>query len=201
MGSGEAAIERALESHLWVSWLMHFGAIVTAAAVLRACGRIFLGWGPHERDAPGPETEDEEPPPAGPISASMWLPAAVLVALAFASTALPRDASLRTAARMLDSASWARQVIDQGPVEFPAAPAPEPEKPWPGIVSALLAVALAGATLHRKSLPRWARGAVGAVWLPLAGALRDLHTGDVSDQIAWLTLGAAVFGGCMLLLH
>jgi len=61
----------------------------------------------------------------------------------------------------------------------------------------LAAVALAGLTLGRKRLPDSVRGAVRALWSPLSGGLRALHTGEVGDQVAWLAFGAALLCGAM----
>ena len=43
-----------------------FASIVTAAAVLRAGGRVFFGWGPAEPEVPGTEPIDDEPATHGP---------------------------------------------------------------------------------------------------------------------------------------
>jgi NADH:ubiquinone oxidoreductase subunit 5 (subunit L)/multisubunit Na+/H+ antiporter MnhA subunit len=170
--------------------------------VLRACGRVFLGWGPREPDAPGGGETDEEPETdRGPIPWSMWLPAVLLLALAFASGLVSREAAGRDAARMLDPHAFAAQILDGAP---PALPAPPPEEPLgPGLLHAagtvIAAAALAALTLGRKRLPQAVRGAVSSVWSPAAAALRALHTGEVGDQVAWLTLGAAILCGAMAL--
>jgi multicomponent Na+:H+ antiporter subunit D len=198
--AGEALIEHALEGRNLAWFAIHAAGVVTAAAVLRACGRVFLGLGPHERDAPGSDASDEEPETeTAPIPASMWLPAAALCAAAFCSSFIPAEAVLRPAARMLDAQSWAVQVLDGGaPSAAKAPPIDAPDK-LPGIVSMLAAVALAGLTLGRKSLPKAFRRAMSAVWNPIAFGLRAAHTGEVGDQVAWFTFGAAVFGCAMLL--
>jgi multicomponent Na+:H+ antiporter subunit D len=167
MSSGASAIEHALAAHPLAAFAVHAAAVVTGAAVLRACGRIFLGWGPNEPDAPGPAAADEDPetPPA-PICTTMWLPAALLFAGAIASPGLQADFS----------------------------------ETMPGLLSAGGAISLAALTLGRKSLPQAFRVAVGAIWNPLAHGLRALHTGQIGDQLAWLTFGAALFGCAMLLL-
>jgi len=119
-----------------------------------------------------------------------------------ASFALSPEAAGRDAARMLDPHAFAAQVLDGAP---PAQPAPPPPEPLgPGLLHSaatlLAAVALAGLTLGRKRLPLALRRLVAAIWSPAARALRALHTGEVGDQVAWLTFGVALLCGAMALL-
>lgn len=198
--AGSALIEHALEGHRIALFALHASAVATGAAVLRVCGRVFLGIGPREPDAPGPSSVDEAPETKpGEIGPCMWGPAVALFALALATAWTPRTAALGTAARMLDAHAWAQHVLDAAPSVASEAPAPKRPDPMPGILSALGAVALAGLTLGRKSLPGAVRGAVRLVWDPLTRGLRAVHTGVVGDQVAWFTFGAALFG-CALLL-
>ncbi|MCA1827953.1 MAG: hypothetical protein LC689_13580 [Myxococcales bacterium] len=198
---GDGAIHHALEAHPIARFAVTVASIATGAAVLRACGRIFLGLGPREPDAPGGGEQDEEPETeAAPIPWSMWVPAAFLLALAIGSAWLPREHAGSAAARMLDAHSWATQVLDRAQ---PAMPSPPPEEPLAkGLAHAALtvglAIALALLTLFRKRLPEILRGPVRAVWNPLAGSLRALHTGAVGDQVAWLTLGVAALGASLV---
>src|SRR5207244_1687806 len=48
--TGKSLVEDAASSagYHWVPWVFGITAAVTAGAVLRATGRIFLGWGPRE---------------------------------------------------------------------------------------------------------------------------------------------------------
>lgn len=68
-----------------------------------------------------------------------------------------------------------------------------------GIGSALLALGLAAVALWREQLPRVVSG---LVLVPLRfpeKALRRLHSGIVTDYVAWLAAGAAALGGALLL--
>lgn len=62
------------------------------------------------------------------------------------------------------------------------------------------AIVLATATLGRDRIPMTVRRPVAkalfAVWRPL----RELHSGHVGDQIAWLTVGVALFAGAFSIL-
>ncbi|HET9751894.1 MAG TPA: proton-conducting transporter membrane subunit [Myxococcales bacterium] len=200
---GESLLDHALRGHSLARAALAISSVVTSAAVLRACGRIFLGWGPREPDAPGGGEPDEEPETRpGTIPWTMWAPALLLLALAFGSFALSPEAAGRDAARMLDPHAFAAQVLDGAPAAQPAPPAPEPL--GPGLLhsaaTVLAAAALAALTLGRKRLPDAVRRAVGALWSPVARALRGLHTGEVGDQVAWLTIGVALLCGAMALL-
>jgi multicomponent Na+:H+ antiporter subunit D len=198
--AGSGLIEHAIEGHHLALFALHVSGIVTGAAVLRVCGRVFLGIGPQEPDAPGPSSADEEPETKpGPIEAPMWAPAVLLLVFAIATAYTPRTTALRTAARMLDANAWAQRVLDGAQLPRAEAPESKPVEPMPGLLSAAAAVALAGLTLGRKSLPNVLRRAVRLVWDPLARGLRAVHSGVVGDQVAWFTLGAALFG-CALLL-
>ncbi len=200
---GETVLDHALAEHRAARIALTLSSVITGAAVLRACARIFLGWGPREPDAPGGGEPDEEPEtePAR-IPWTMWLPTALLVALALASGAIPRQAAGRDAARMLDPHAFATQVLDGA---APALPRPPPDDPLgPGLVhsafTVFAALAIAGLTLSRKRLPQGVRRAFAALWAPFAGALRALHTGEVGDQVAWLAFGAALLCGAVALL-
>jgi multicomponent Na+:H+ antiporter subunit D len=67
-------------------------------------------------------------------------------------------------------------------------------------LSALLGAALALAALRPRRRPegRLSRAA-GRVWAPTAAVLRDLHSGNVGDSVAWLVVGLAGFGTLLAL--
>ena len=194
---GDSALRRALEAHALARWSIVIAAAVTGAAVLRACGRIFLGIGPREPDAPGGGTSDESPEtqPAG-IPATMWVPALLLLLLAMASGTIPHDPIGRSAALMLDAPGVAARVLEAAPAPQPAPPQEEPLQTVlvHSAETVLAAIALAALALTRKRLPDALRAPLGAIWDPLARVLRALHTGEVGDQVAWLTAGAALLG-------
>jgi hypothetical protein len=62
------------------------------------------------------------------------------------------------------------------------------------VLPPLAAIVLAAATLFRDRLPMHTRvrtaGWLNVAWRPL----RKVHSGHVGDQVAWLTLGAAILG-------
>jgi multicomponent Na+:H+ antiporter subunit D len=208
---GEGEMEHAAhELHLaWVPWLFVAAGVLTGGSVLRACGRIFLGWGPREEDAPASGGESDEGPetqPSGSVPMSMWGVAAVLLALSLAVGLSPgaREAAHTGATFLLDTSATAAHVLEGKPQPPPEAPEAKPvaHEALRSGLNALLALGLAAVLLARKRFPAWIRSAAAAVWNPLLGALRAVHTGRVGDSLAWLAFGTAAFGGlCAALLR
>jgi len=68
------------------------------------------------------------------------------------------------------------------------------------VLSALLGAALAlGALLPRRRPAGHLTRTAGRVWAPTAAVLRDLHSGNVGDSVAWLVVGLAGFGTLLAL--
>jgi multicomponent Na+:H+ antiporter subunit D len=182
-------------------------AALTGGAVLRAAAQIFAGLGePPPRDPTSArEGEEEESRGGGRTPLVMVVPMAVLLAAALAAGLLPavHEAAGTAAARMLDTAGYARTVLGGGARALrgraPAVPstAPTVEDLVSGAVAALGAVAVAALGLyrHRIGIARWTPPALRRPF----HALRDLQSGDVRDYVAWLVLGAGVIGGVLLL--
>jgi multicomponent Na+:H+ antiporter subunit D len=191
----------------WMPWLFGLVAAITAGAVLRVVGRVFLGWGPHEVDRfPADrigELEDETetvPAERTRTPGTMFVPAAVLVAAALALGIAPNVAAgaQHAAARFQDQHAYAASVLD-GTTVATQAPRAEPQKVSGrlyGLGSAAAAVGLAALALFRRRLPAPVQRAGRAVDVrPLFAQLRKLHSGHIGDYIAWLTLGLAAVGG------
>ncbi len=201
---GEAAIEgaaeKAAQSWVWIIFLI--SAVLTAGAVFRVAGRVFLGWGRAEDSETGgakkipeqPETKDgggdHRIPP------EMFGPAAVLAVLALAIGITPgvRQAAQSAATRMADASGYQAIVLDHATV--PLAPPPvEHVFPKSSLARAILATALAFALAGFSLSPYWPRKK--SFLNPLKAsmlALRKLHSGRVGDYVALLTLGVAAFG-------
>jgi multicomponent Na+:H+ antiporter subunit D len=205
-GLGKAVGEEAL-----VAAGLPFGPVLfvavsalTGAAVLRAGARVYRGLGPPPRDAPGPETEDEDrEEPAGPrVRITMLAPAVVLLAAGLAVGAVPAvgRAVAAAAADFVDRAGYAAAAFGD-----PAGPRPAvPDAGWTtsgvllGLLSAVLAVGIAAAALWAPRLPR-PLAAAGRLGAPLVAGLRRVHSGRIGDYVAWLFLGTAVFAGLVAL--
>ncbi len=194
-GLGKAVAEHAAGAWAW--WLPALYVLVSAvtgAAVLRACARVFGGWGRPPVERPGePETsgEGEEPEVRGPrrsLPRPMVAVPALLLAGCLAVGLVPAVGRriAAAAARFTDRAGYLGAVLDGAA----APPLPAPPADWTasgvllGLLSTALAVALAATALHRPlPAPAWARHAVRA--------LRRLHSGLLGDYVTWLLVGLA----------
>ena len=201
--AGESGIDSAAEARGvgWLPSLLLLAGAVTAAAVLRACARIFLGLGPREEETPpvgGESDEEPETKPSGRLPASMWGTAAVLLALSVAAGLAPGAAEVahRSASWLLDTRGMAARVLDGDPLAMPppAPPSGTAREVAKSLRGPFLAFAIAAATLGRKRIPLAFRTAVAAIWDPLLRWLRLLHGGRIGDSLAWLAFGTAAFG-------
>lgn len=210
---GTAAADAELEAaaralgYGWLRWPLAFAGAVTAAAVLRAAGRIFLGLGPREGETPevGGETSEtpETPPSLRPLAPSMWAPPAVLLALCAAAGVAPgvtRDAALG-AERLLARPAYAAATLGGREVALPEPAPPESRaSDVEGLATLGAALALAGAVLGRRRFPTALRRVAGAAWRAAIMPLRRVHTGAIGDDVAWLVVGVAAFTGLAALL-
>jgi len=204
---GKTLIEQgaARAGYGWTPWLFGAVAATTGGAVLRACGRVFLGLGPNgprrfASEHLGPLEGRETIEARGRTPATMLAPAAVLLGAALALGVLPgltRQAE-RGAARFEDRKAYAERVLSGVAAPQPSE-AVEPAGTFrllEGLASGAAAVALAGIALFRERLfstpvRRRARGTLGRALL----AVRGLQSGHVGDYAAWLVVGLAALGG------
>ncbi|MDP8968957.1 MAG: NADH-quinone oxidoreductase subunit D [Actinomycetota bacterium] len=197
----------------WIAVVFLVAEVLTAGAVLRAAGRVFLGWGPViERDV-AEDVEDEAPPDRveegeerhpGRAPAVMVGPAVVLVVAALLVGVWPPLAQTAVAAaeRFVDPVAYHSAVLDAVPHPLPAPSGStglSGKAALLGLTASVAAAATALVALFRDRVPSSVRAPLaGAVEVPL-GVLRGLQSGHVGDYVAWLILGAAVLGGTYLL--
>jgi multicomponent Na+:H+ antiporter subunit D len=178
--------------------LLTFAAALTGAAMLRAAGRIFLGWGREAGDERLAPTESESEKPGRPV----WLmltPAAVLVAIAILGMLAPNvTATVRTGvASLMDRGATAGLVLHAAPWHAvqPGPPAPPASH---GTLAAALgtvaAIAIAGLQLGRDRTPLPLKRSVDLVMRPFFLLLDRMHDGVIGDYLAWLFAGLVVFG-------
>jgi multicomponent Na+:H+ antiporter subunit D len=205
---GKALIEEEakLLGLFWVTPLFVFTSVLTGGALLRAAGRIFMGWGPpveHADVVAQQEGEEQETETVGSrerTPAVMFVPALLLGAAALALPFVPGllAGSEAAAEAFTDRAAYVEEVLGGETRPIPEAPAhagPKPEELLPGFFSVIGAVGLAAFTLVRNRLPdRWRRATWGSAGRVVVG-LRNLHSGHPGDYIAWLTFGVALLGG------
>ncbi len=150
---------------------------LTGAAVLRAAGRIFLGWGSAGGEEDQAPTDDEREKADRPLWLMLFPTVALLAAACAGADALAsRAASMATGVAFIPGAAQ------------PAAPGTL--LAWLSVGLAL-AVAAYALSAHRLNGP--ITGGARHV-LDLAGAgLNALHSGAIGDYVMWIVVGLALF--------
>ncbi|MGH2778103.1 MAG: hypothetical protein ACRDJB_05585, partial [Actinomycetota bacterium] len=184
---------------------------LTAAALLRVAGRIFRGWGTAEERDDGVESRDEEDEETESTSSSERVPAvmiaplAVFVVAGLASGLVPGIATkaLHQAEGFQNLQAYASLTLTGDPVADAEGPALDTgalrtKGAIAGVVSSVLALGVALASLWPHHLPWPARSAAGRL-RPGIDGLRRLHSGHVGDYVAWWTFGVALVGGLLAL--
>jgi multicomponent Na+:H+ antiporter subunit D len=189
---GKALIDEAAGEvgYGWVAFVSLFATVLTAAALLRAGARVFLGWGPPahaRRDPREPRTEESEL--VGARGRVPWVIPGVA------------DEAQRGSYAFADRTAYAAAVFGrpapyQAPIEYLR---PDLGDVLLGVVSTLGAVILTAVLLERLRLPfaipeRLRRAAGSAL-----ERLRRAHSGQIGDYVAWATVGFALLGGLFAL--
>jgi multicomponent Na+:H+ antiporter subunit D len=200
----------ALEGHdPWLPAVFVISSILTGGAVLRATGRVFLGWGAAEREedvqvARAAREGDEETVSRDHTPPLMLAVPAVLLAGSIVLGLVPGvvPGIERAAAHFHDHAAYARWVLGGHPAQFVPASTSHIETfdylyAAGGTIGAL---GLAALTLFGYRLLRRVPSALIGPPRTALTALRRLHSGHIGDYIAWWTAGAAALGGASLVL-
>jgi multicomponent Na+:H+ antiporter subunit D len=148
----------------WLEVVIALTVALSSGAVLRAAGRIWLGWGTAESPSPDGGTGDD----AGDSAAA---------AAAFSDRAV-------YAAQVLGTRGAA--VTARGPVVAAAARATSAAGPLTELDQVAAAFCVAAITLDRRAVRLRRALAAGTGWL------RRLHSGLVGDQVTWLVAGLAL---------
>lgn len=202
--AGKGLVEEASSEvgYGWLAVVLVITTVLTSAALLRAAGRIFRGWG--GSGVSGGETEESEAVGArGYTPTVMLVSAAVLIVAGLVLGAVPgiTDQAQDAAARFTDRAVYAAAVLDLA--EPAAAEADDlhigPLEVGLSVLSALGAVALAAALLRYRRLPFRLSLDSPHLGERLLVRLRRLHSGQIGDYVAWTVLGFAVLGGSLAL--
>jgi multicomponent Na+:H+ antiporter subunit D len=193
--------------HPWLPSIFVIASAVTAGAVLRVAGRVFLGWGPAERadteqEAAAAEEQPEEPGAPGRTPPLMLAVPAVMLVLAIVVGLIPGavDGIQTAAAHFTDHAGYIDWVL-RGHVHFPPAEHSHVEAfdYYYGAGATVGAVLLAALGLFGRPLLRRIPEAASVPVRRAVGGLRVLHSGHIGDYTAWWTAGAALFGGASLI--
>ena len=209
---GENFIDRAAEERglSWLSAVALVAEVLTAGAVFRATGRIFMGWGAvreatsrgaaHIRMAP--ETSERGAPPGVPTC--MWMPAVALLLIAGGLPFLPGAGWTvqRHVTAFVDARAYQAAVLDgQAPPPAIAVAAPPMKVGISRLVALALSLLLAGLALFPRSLGESVNRRVGRSLAHRMGQLRRIQSGRVGDYVAWLVLGMAAYGAVLVLLR
>jgi multicomponent Na+:H+ antiporter subunit D len=201
---GRAMIEDAAlarPGYGWVPGVLALVCALSAAPLLRAWARVFMGWGrPAPRDPFGELGDDEESADEASdapraTSAWSWAPAIALVLGSLVWGVLPglRHAAAVGAGMFVDTAGYARAALGtghHGALDVPVTHAPGLTALLYAAASLLGALAIAVVGL-RGSLPAPAAAVVDRV--------RALHSGHPGDYVTWAAAGAAVISGVLVL--
>ena len=184
MDSGVVAIATAAHAagKDWLAAPVLFCSCVTGAAVLRAAGRIFLGWGPVAGEEANSATEEETEDSGRPLWL-MLLPAALCLLPAVFGANLVSGIAWRAAVAFM-------QIGELMANAAPAAPDLTKMLAW---CSTGLAALIAAFQLLHRSLPPIVTGPVKRISRSAGGGLEYLHSGAIGDYVTWLVVGVALF--------
>lgn len=192
--------------HQWIAVVFVVVSAITGGAILRAAGRIFVGWSPPddeaEKEFPFDEEEERHTETRGPHSVTPWTMVAPMAVVLVAGAAVgvwgrvlePTGAA---ADFFTDRASYADLVLDRrGPPAAESPPHPPAALSYVyGIAAGAGAVASAWMALFRHKLPKNLRQRLFRIFDPPIDRLRAFHSGHIGDYVAWLTVGVAALGG------
>lgn len=208
---GEHSIETAAirQGQSWVTIIFFLAGMLTAAAVFRVAGHVFLGRGPRDDSATQgakdiKEHRETEGGNSEGIPPTMFVPALLLVLLAIAVGVIPHlHRQMRVAAvTMTDHGAYVARVLNGA--HLPEAQLGEGSTSWTGSLARSLGATAAAILLALFALSgKWSRRKTRPHVVPLRGplfALRAIHTGHVGDYVAFLTFGVAAVGITLLLL-
>lgn len=181
----------------WLGPLLLIPAAMTGGAVLAAAARMTFGWGPpYEGDVQSPTAETPETSAPGTFPGVMLGTSLAMLAGSFAVGLAAGAAPLAIGASHAFADRTAQIAVVLGGrngTALHAAAAPSLASAWTsGAVSAALAVVLAAFSLVRHRLP--GRAAAKRATKPLLRLAHEIHSGKVTDYVAWLAAGTAALG-------
>lgn len=194
---GEHAISGETEhAGLGLLWLVFlFAEVITAGAILRLTGRVFLGWGkkrPADAGARNIPEKRETKKGGGKNYGWMLVPQSCMLVAAFGCMFIPQlGETWRQGARFfVDRSSYYGTVMMNtaalGPIPF------ERSSLTSSLLHSLLATALAIALAGLALSPLWpGKDSVLHRFASPVQFVRKLHSGHVGDYVAFLIFGIA----------
>ncbi|MBV8590530.1 MAG: hypothetical protein JO212_10810 [Acetobacteraceae bacterium] len=177
----------------WVAALLILGAALTGGAVLRAAGRIFLGWGEVPGEEEAAPTEEEQEKANRPLWL-MLLPCAALLGLALLSGKAGAEFVAKALHHFVSPDT--REILGMASAPAPdiqiavSTPEPHPFLPW---LAMTLSLGIALFDLSRAKLPGPLVRATQLLTGPLFRVLNALHSGLIGDYVMWIAVGLALF--------
>jgi multicomponent Na+:H+ antiporter subunit D len=185
----------------WLAPVLVFAQALSAAALLRAGARIFLGWGATQDPILAREPR-ERPPERDAAMPLLVGVAATAIFLGLVISIVPglQQRSEAAAERFQNRAGYVERVLHDVPV--PATPqlphtierATSASVGY-GVAALLLSLALAAAGLWYRRLPSGALARANRLLAPPGRALHAVHSGIVGDYLLWICAGTVVLGG------
>jgi len=199
---GHAEIDEGATLHRlsWLGPILMVAAGVSAAAIVRAGARVFLGWGPRD-DWLLSQQPPEDPPERDAKLPLMLAVTAALIVLGLVVSVVPGLAQRAEygAERFRDRAAYAERVLHGVPMATKQLPyAVEPTSGASigyGVGAGVITVLPAALGLWRRRLPRAWRASAGRVAPPPLAVVKGVHSGVIGDYVMWITVGTALLGG------
>jgi multicomponent Na+:H+ antiporter subunit D len=185
----------------WLPYALIVAAALTAGSVFNALGRMAFGWGPPpDPKARSPKHEVAETDANRGFPYVMYGVAAALVVCSCGIGLVPgaSGAAIAASQRFVDREAQVAVVLGaapSGPVAHVVSPPLAKASVKAGIAVALT-FAFAALALFGHKLPRRAGALRHVIGVPLE-ALRTLHSGVVTDYVAWLAAGTATMGAAL----
>jgi multicomponent Na+:H+ antiporter subunit D len=188
----------------WLSPVTILAEGLTAGAVMRFTARVFFGWGARQeatsRGSPHIPMDTETAGEHDHTPFWMWLPAAVLLALA-AIVAVPnayRTAAESAAIHFEQPQVLASVTLESAPdTHFSAPPSPA-EFRLENVLTLAITLLAAGLALFPRVLGNRLNWLVGRGLIRAMRPLRLLQSGKVGDYIAWFAIGICAYGGLLI---
>jgi multicomponent Na+:H+ antiporter subunit D len=195
--AGKALMEHATENG-WIAGLFLLASAISAGAVLRAAGGIFLGLStelPEETKAP---TEKEKPEPPHKVPAVTLVVTGMLLLFACVTAFSSFSAQTQAAAqRFVDAPAYFHVVIKDEPAGSIAPPEISNVGVKPILLSlatAIGAIVFSAIALFGSRLSTALRKKIRQTIDPLLFGLQKIHSGHVGDYVAWLVAGVVAVG-------